>query len=253
MRYNEATPTSVMTTPHFHPFPYDPFQARAIEIIDRDCSLFVAAPTGSGKTVLADYVIERALERHQRVIYTAPIKALSNQKFRDFTARYGERVGILTGDVTINPTAPLVIMTTEIYRNTLLEDPERVSAYHWIIFDEIHYLDDPERGTVWEEAILFSPPHIKLLCLSATIPNVQELAQWIRTVHQRPVEPPGQARGTELHPPRGGDIPHPRTSPGPAVRVGAPAGGGPRPGGRHSRRSSGAGGPSRDPTRGDPG
>ncbi|MBI1992122.1 MAG: DEAD/DEAH box helicase, partial [Candidatus Omnitrophica bacterium] len=177
-----------MTHVPIHPFPYDPFQARAIEIIDRDCSLFVAAPTGSGKTVLADYVIERTLERHQRVIYAAPIKALSNQKFRDFTARHGEQVGILTGDVTINPTAPLVIMTTEIYRNTLLEDPERVSAYHWIIFDEIHYLDDPERGTVWEEAILFSPPHIQLLALSATIPNVEELAQWIRAVHQRPVE-----------------------------------------------------------------
>jgi len=161
---------------------------RAIEVIDRDVSLFVAAPTGSGKTVLADYVIERTLGRRQRVIYTAPIKALSNQKFRDFTSRHGEQVGIMTGDVTINPTAPLVIMTTEIYRNTLLEDPERLSAYAWIIFDEIHYLDDPERGTVWEESILFTPPHINLLCLSATIPNVDELAQWIRTVHRRPVE-----------------------------------------------------------------
>ncbi|MBI4342691.1 MAG: DEAD/DEAH box helicase [Candidatus Omnitrophica bacterium] len=171
-----------------HPFPYDPFQQRAIAVIDRGSSLFVAAPTGSGKTVLADYVIERSLARGQRVIYTAPIKALSNQKFRDFTARHGERVGILTGDVTINPTAPLVIMTTEIYRNTLLENVERLSAYAWIIFDEIHYLDDPERGTVWEEAILFTPPHINLLCLSATIPNVEELAQWIRRVHQRPVE-----------------------------------------------------------------
>ena len=177
-----------MTHPPIHPFPYDPFQQRAIEAIDRETSLFVAAPTGSGKTVLADYVIERTLERHERVIYTAPIKALSNQKFRDFTARHGEQVGIMTGDVTIHPRAPLVIMTTEIYRNTLLEDPERLAAYRWIIFDEIHYLDDPERGTVWEEAILFSPPNIKLLALSATIPNVEELAQWIRTVHQHPVE-----------------------------------------------------------------
>ncbi len=171
-----------------HPFPYDPFQQRAIEAIERGNSLLVAAPTGSGKTVLADYVIERALSRHERVIYTAPIKALSNQKFRDFTLRHGDQVGILTGDVTINRHAPLVIMTTEIYRNTLLEDVERLSAYTWIIFDEIHYLDDPERGTVWEEAILFTPPHIHLLALSATIPNVEELSQWIRTVHQRPVE-----------------------------------------------------------------
>jgi superfamily II RNA helicase len=90
--------------------------------------------------------------------------------------------------VTINPTAPLLIMTTEIYRNTLLEDVTRLARYAWIIFDEIHYLDDPERGTVWEEALLFTPPSINLLCLSATIPNVQELAQWIRRIHQRPVE-----------------------------------------------------------------
>jgi len=177
-----------MPSHSIHPFPYDPFQQRAIDVIDRDTSLFVSAPTGSGKTVLADYVIERSLTRHERVIYTAPIKALSNQKFRDFTARHGDQVGIMTGDVTINPRAPLIIMTTEIYRNTLLEDPARLAAYRWVIFDEIHYLDDPERGTVWEEAILFTPPHINLLALSATIPNVEELAQWIRTVHQRPVD-----------------------------------------------------------------
>ncbi|MBI4003387.1 MAG: DEAD/DEAH box helicase [Candidatus Omnitrophica bacterium] len=177
-----------MTTQHFHPFPYDPFQQRAIELIDRGVSLLVAAPTGSGKTVLADYVIERTLERHRRVIYTAPVKALSNQKFRDFTARHGEEVGIMTGDVTINPTAPLIIMTTEIYRNTLLEDPARLSRYAWVIFDEIHYLDDPERGTVWEESLLFTPSHMNLLCLSATIPNVAQLAHWIRTIHGRPIE-----------------------------------------------------------------
>jgi superfamily II RNA helicase len=171
-----------------HPFPYDPFQQEATDVIDRDRSLFVAAPTGSGKTVLADYVIERSLRQRRRVIYTAPIKALSNQKFRDFTARHGDSVGIMTGDVTINPGAPLVIMTTEIYRNTLLEDAERLASYAWIIFDEIHYLDDPQRGTVWEESLLFTPPHINLLCLSATIPNVEEIAQWIRAVHQRPVD-----------------------------------------------------------------
>lgn len=177
-----------MSDAALHPFPYDAFQRRAIEVIDRDTSLFVAAPTGSGKTVLADYVIERSLQRGERVVYTAPIKALSNQKFRDFTARHGDRVGILTGDVTINRHAPLVIMTTEIYRNTLLEDPDRLAAYAWVIFDEIHYLDDPERGTVWEEAILFTPRRTNLLCLSATIPNVEEIARWIRTVHERPVE-----------------------------------------------------------------
>jgi len=171
-----------------HPFAYDAFQQRAIDTIERDTSLFVAAPTGSGKTVLADYVIERTLGRRQRVIYTAPIKALSNQKYRDFTARHGDQVGILTGDVTINRHAPLVIMTTEIYRNTLLEDVERLSSYAWIIFDEVHYLDDPERGTVWEESLLFTPPHINLLALSATVPNVHDIAEWIRRVHERPVD-----------------------------------------------------------------
>lgn len=170
-----------------HPFAYDSFQKQAIEHIERGTSLLVAAPTGSGKTVLADYVIEKSLSQGQRVIYTSPIKALSNQKFRDFSQRYPNAVGILTGDVTIHATAPLVIMTTEIYRNTLLEDPQRLSSYAWVIFDEVHYLDNPERGTVWEEAILFTPAHIRLLCLSATIPNVEEFAQWIRFVHQQPV------------------------------------------------------------------
>src|SRR3990167_2312003 len=171
-----------------HPFPYDPFQQRAIDLIEQGLSLFVAAPTGAGKTVLADYVIERTLERRQRVIYTAHVKALSNQKFRDFTARHHDQVGIMTGDVTINPAAPLIIMTTEIYRNTLLEDPARLARYAWIIFDEIHYLDDPERGTVWEESLLFTPAHMNLLCLGATIPNVMQLAQWIRDIHGRPIE-----------------------------------------------------------------
>jgi len=171
-----------------HPFHYDPFQQRAIDAIDRGASLFVAAPTGSGKTVIADYVIDQALRRGRQVIYTAPIKALSNQKFRDFSARERERVGIMTGDVTISPRAPLLIMTTEIYRNTLLEDASRLARCSWVIFDEIHYLDDPERGTVWEEAIMFTPQHINLLALSATIPNVEELASWIRHVHGRPIE-----------------------------------------------------------------
>src|SRR3989338_8440922 len=183
--YNEAM--SPLEAP-LHPFAYDPFQQRAVEVIDRDTSLFVAAPTGAGKTVIADYVIERALRHHQRVIYTAPVKALSNQKFRDFSVRHGEDVGIMTGDVTLNPNAPLVIMTTEIYRNALLEHATHLPRCAWVIFDEVHYIDDPERGTVWEEAILFTPSHINLLCLSATIPNVMQLAQWIRDIHGRPIE-----------------------------------------------------------------
>ncbi|MBI4323048.1 MAG: DEAD/DEAH box helicase, partial [Candidatus Omnitrophica bacterium] len=178
-----------MTANALHPFPYDPFQRQAIDAIDRGVSLFVAAPTGAGKTVIADYCIATTRQAHQQVIYTAPVKALSNQKFRDFASREGDaHVGIMTGDVTLNPRAPILIMTTEIYRNTLLENPDRLAACAWVIFDEIHYLDDPERGTVWEEAIMFTPPSINLLALSATIPNVEQLASWIRDVHERPIE-----------------------------------------------------------------
>jgi len=168
-------------------FTYDPFQQKAIEVIQREESVFVSAPTGAGKTAIAEYAIDMAMMRGEGVIYTSPIKALSNQKFRDFTERYGENVGILTGDVSLNPHAPLLIMTTEIYRNTLFENPERLKNISWVIFDEIHYLDDIERGTVWEEAIMFTPKEINFLCLSATIPNVEEIASWIRDVHERPV------------------------------------------------------------------
>ncbi|MBI3307598.1 MAG: DEAD/DEAH box helicase [Candidatus Omnitrophica bacterium] len=170
------------------PFKLDPFQQEAIQWIEKEHSVLISAPTGSGKTVIAEAAIEKALSRGEQVIYTAPIKALSNQKYRDFRARFGdEKVGILTGDVSINPEAPIVIMTTEIYRNSLFENHERILKTGWVIFDEIHYLDDPERGTVWEEAILFTPAEIRILALSATVPNVQQLAEWIRNVHERPI------------------------------------------------------------------
>ncbi|HOW87880.1 MAG TPA: DEAD/DEAH box helicase [Candidatus Omnitrophota bacterium] len=169
-------------------FQLDPFQVQAIEWIEKEHSLLISAPTGSGKTLIAEKAVEKALSRNEQVVYTAPIKALSNQKFRDFQDRFGkETVGILTGDVSINPTAPLLIMTTEIYRNSLFENTERIQKIGWVIFDEVHYLDDVERGTVWEEALLFTPPEVRILALSATIPNVQELAAWIRQIHERPI------------------------------------------------------------------
>ena len=177
-----------MSEPTEAAFTLDPFQEAAIRLVGEGQSLLVSAPTGAGKTVIGERAIEQAMARGVRAVYTAPIKALSNQKYRDFQARYGdEQVGILTGDVSINAGAPLVVMTTEIYRNTLFEDPRRVADIGWVIFDEVHYLDDPERGTVWEEAILFSPRHVKILALSATIPNAQQLAAWIGTIHGQPM------------------------------------------------------------------
>ena len=171
------------------PIQLDPFQEEAIRQIDEGRSVLISAPTGAGKTLIAERAIEHALAREEKVIYTAPIKALSNQKYRDFRAAYGDaRVGILTGDVSINIDAPILIMTTEIYRNSLFENSARIKQTGWVIFDEIHYLDDPERGTVWEEAILFTPLEIRILALSATVPNVRQLADWIRSIHERPIE-----------------------------------------------------------------
>jgi superfamily II RNA helicase len=156
-----------------------PFQTEAIAAIEAGRSVIVAAPTGAGKTLVADFAIEHALGAGERIVYTSPVKALSNQKYRDFRTILGDDVGIMTGDVTINPEAPLLIMTTEVFRNTIFEDPERVREIGWVVFDEVHYLDDFDRGTVWEESIIFAPEHIRFVCLSATVPNVRELAAWM--------------------------------------------------------------------------
>jgi superfamily II RNA helicase len=160
----------------------DPFQVAAIEAIERHDTVIVSAPTGAGKTVIAEYAIEAYLKQGRRIIYTAPIKALSNQKFRDFTAAWGDRIGIITGDVSINPTAPVLIMTTEIFRNTVFDDPERLHDVEYVILDEIHFINDIHRGTVWEESLLFAPQHIGFICLSATIPNLSQFADWLREV-----------------------------------------------------------------------
>ncbi|MBN2188172.1 MAG: DEAD/DEAH box helicase [Chitinispirillaceae bacterium] len=161
----------------------DPFQQKAFAAVDRGESLIVAAPTGCGKTLIAEYAVDVSVRQGRRAVYTAPIKALSNQKYRDFRKRFGdEAVGIQTGDVTINPEARLLIMTTEIFRNLILEGSPRLEGVHYAIFDEIHYLDDPERGTVWEESIILAPAGIRFMCLSATVPNIRELAAWMGTV-----------------------------------------------------------------------
>ncbi len=168
---------------NYQGFTLDPFQEEAVKAIDQGRSIIITAPTGCGKTLVAEYAVDVSLRLPKRVIYTAPIKALSNQKYRDFRKRFGEAVvGIHTGDVTVNPEAPLLIMTTEIFRNLILENSPRLQDIFYAVFDEVHYLDDEERGTVWEECIILAPPEIRFLCLSATVPNIAELAAWMSSV-----------------------------------------------------------------------
>jgi superfamily II RNA helicase len=167
---------------------YDRFQQEAIDYINQGHSVIVSAPTGAGKTAIAEHIINDSIINQQGVIYTAPIKALSNQKFRDFQGQFGENIGILTGDVSLNPDAPVLIMTTEIFRNKILDEPQSLGKYHWVIFDEIHYIDNPERGTVWEELLIFLPAHMKILGLSATIPNIEQFAAWIESIHKKPIK-----------------------------------------------------------------
>lgn len=160
----------------------DDFQKEAIRLIGENRSVIVSAPTGAGKTLIAEHVMQKALNSGERVIYTSPVKALSNQKFRDFSEQFPDKTGIVTGDVSINPYAPLLIMTTEILRNRLFSDNSSSGDYSWVIFDEIHYIDDPDRGTVWEESLMFLPEGMKFLGLSATLPNIDEFASWISNI-----------------------------------------------------------------------
>ncbi|MCM2325942.1 MAG: DEAD/DEAH box helicase [Candidatus Woesearchaeota archaeon] len=173
----------------FKNFVLDPFQEDAVRSIDKGNSVVVSAATGTGKTLIADYIIDKYLKHNRRIIYTAPIKALSGQKYRDFKKDYGEEnIGIMTGDVVINPDAPVLIMTTEIYRNMLLTKDILIDQVSYVIFDEIHYINDIERGTIWEESVIFSPEHMRFLCLSATIPNAEEFASWIQTIKKHDVD-----------------------------------------------------------------
>ncbi len=185
---------SIETFKARYPFPIDPFQLEAIVHLADDQSVMVAAPTGTGKTLVAEYAIWLAQQRGQRVIYTTPLKALSNQKYRDLRDAYGsDTVGLVTGDIVEHSRASIVIMTTEVYRNMLLEEggerfglSSSLDDVGFVVFDELHYLSDIERGPVWEEAIICSPPHVQLVGLSATVSNAQDLADWISRVH-RPI------------------------------------------------------------------
>ena len=182
-----------------YPFPLDAFQLEAIAELARGQSVMVAAPTGTGKTLVAEFAIWLAQQRNQRVIYTTPLKALSNQKYRDLREIYGyDTVGLVTGDIVEHSRASVVVMTTEVYRNMLLEEggerftseenpiPSSLADVGFVIFDELHYLSDIDRGPVWEEAIICSPPHVQLVGLSATVSNAEDLANWISRVH-RPI------------------------------------------------------------------
>ncbi len=188
---NSIASISELNIEELFPFELDDFQQKAIAALAAGKSVVICAPTGSGKTLIGEYAIYRALAHGKRVFYTTPLKALSNQKFRDFQEQFGEgntkRIGLLTGDTIINPNADVVIMTTEIFRNMLYETPigqlgtslEDVEA---VVLDECHYISNRYRGTVWEESIIYCPPQIQLVALSATIGNPQELTDWITKV-----------------------------------------------------------------------
>lgn len=157
----------------------------SIAVLERQESVLVAAHTSAGKTVVAEYAIAMGLRDQQRVIYTSPLKALSNQKYRELEAIFGD-VGLMTGDVTINPTASCIVMTTEILRSMLYRGSEVMREVATVVFDEIHYMRDPERGVVWEETIILLPQKVKYAFLSATIPNSEEFSAWIAHTHKQP-------------------------------------------------------------------
>ena len=173
------------------PFELDDFQKDACRYISEGKSVVVCAPTGAGKTVIAQHAIHCALEKGERVFYTTPLKALSNQKFNDFSQQYGEdKVGLLTGDTSHNRDAQIVVMTTEVFRNMLYGTnfgsvKDNMKDVRYVILDEVHYMNDEQRGTVWEESIIYCPTNVQIIALSATVANADKLTDWINTVHSK--------------------------------------------------------------------
>ena len=165
------------------PFTLDSFQAHACSALEAGHGVLVCAPTGAGKTVVGEFAVHLALEAGRKCFYTTPIKALSNQKHTDLVARYGpEKIGLLTGDVSINSGAPVVVMTTEVLRNMLYADSDALEGLSYVVMDEVHFLADRMRGAVWEEVILHLPEEVRLVSLSATVSNAEEFGGWIQTV-----------------------------------------------------------------------
>lgn len=181
--------SSALDPTQLFPFELDDFQKQAIAALDAGQSVVVSVPTGSGKTLIGEYAIHRALATGKRVFYTTPLKALSNQKFRDFRGQFGlEGVGLLTGDTSHNREAPILVMTTEIFRNMLYGTPigqvgTSLEGVEVVVLDECHYMNDSQRGTVWEESIIYCPPKVQLVALSATIANADQLTDWISEIH----------------------------------------------------------------------
>jgi ATP-dependent RNA helicase HelY len=166
-----------------YPFPLDDFQTQAAEALAAGRSVLVCAPTGAGKTVVGEFGVWHALQTGGKAFYTTPLKALSNQKFGDFIARYGaEKVGLLTGDNSINGDAGVVVMTTEVLRNMLYESSRALDNLSVVVLDEVHYLRDPYRGATWEEILIHLPPHVRVVALSATLSNAEEFGAWLRSV-----------------------------------------------------------------------
>ena len=186
---DRPTTGSVPPLGELFPFPLDPFQLEAIDALNIGHSVVVSAPTGSGKTLVGEYAIHRALTHGRKVFYTTPLKALSNQKLRDFRHQFGaDNVGLLTGDMSLNREARIVVMTTEIFRNMLYAEIDReaddpLHDVEAVVLDECHYMNDSQRGTVWEESIIHCPPMIQLVALSATVANAGQLTDWIERVH----------------------------------------------------------------------
>src|SRR3954447_1427011 len=166
-----------------YPFELDEFQLRACEALADGRGVLVAAPTGSGKTVVGEFAVHLAMQTGRKAFYTTPIKALSNQKYSDLVRRYGaEAVGLLTGDNTINGEAPIVVMTTEVLRNMLYADSPTLGGLGYVVMDEVHYLADRFRGAVWEEVIIHLPDDVLVVSLSATVSNAEEFGDWLDTV-----------------------------------------------------------------------
>lgn len=164
-------------------FELDPFQKEACDALDQGRSVLVSAPTGSGKTVVADYAVERVLAQGRKAFYTTPLKALSNQKFAELSSAYGAaRTGLLTGDVSHNADGPVVVMTTEVLRNMFFARSPQLEGLGLVVLDEVHYLQDPYRGSVWEEVIVLAPAGVVMVCLSATVSNAEEFGAWLSSV-----------------------------------------------------------------------